>query len=197
MAKVFGEIEASGEAATLSHAEWLTLLLDQVASYHRDRQLDAPLRYTRLPPWRMSTTAPRAGLTLPVPKLAEGAWIDAHENLILCGPTGVGKRSAIKPAATTARFSTSAFQAVHRPHARPRRRALCPHPALARWRAAADPRGPGPRAARRRRALRPARDSGRTLRLPIDDPHQPNPRRQMARRRFHDASFFDRLICRT
>jgi hypothetical protein len=24
-------------------------------------------------------------------KLAEGAWIDAHENLILCGPTGVGK----------------------------------------------------------------------------------------------------------
>jgi DNA replication protein DnaC len=24
-------------------------------------------------------------------KLAEGGWIDAHENLILCGPTGVGK----------------------------------------------------------------------------------------------------------
>src|SRR5215471_3031738 len=24
-------------------------------------------------------------------KLAEGAWIDAHENLILCGPIGVGK----------------------------------------------------------------------------------------------------------
>ena len=24
-------------------------------------------------------------------KLTEGSWIDAHENLILCGPTGVGK----------------------------------------------------------------------------------------------------------
>jgi DNA replication protein DnaC len=24
-------------------------------------------------------------------KLAEGGWIDAHENLILCGPTGIGK----------------------------------------------------------------------------------------------------------
>jgi DNA replication protein DnaC len=24
-------------------------------------------------------------------KLAEGGFIDAHENLILCGPTGVGK----------------------------------------------------------------------------------------------------------
>jgi DNA replication protein DnaC len=24
-------------------------------------------------------------------KLAEGRWIDAHDNLILCGPTGVGK----------------------------------------------------------------------------------------------------------
>jgi DNA replication protein DnaC len=27
----------------------------------------------------------------PLPKLAEAAWIDAHENLIPCGPTGVGK----------------------------------------------------------------------------------------------------------
>ena len=24
-------------------------------------------------------------------KLAGGEWIDAHDNLILCGPTGVGK----------------------------------------------------------------------------------------------------------
>jgi hypothetical protein len=29
MANAFGEIEASGEAATLTHPEWLALLLDQ------------------------------------------------------------------------------------------------------------------------------------------------------------------------
>ncbi|MGH7048800.1 MAG: ATP-binding protein, partial [Stellaceae bacterium] len=27
----------------------------------------------------------------PFKKLAEGEWIAAHDNLILCGPTGVGK----------------------------------------------------------------------------------------------------------
>jgi hypothetical protein len=39
MAKAFGEIEASGEAATLTHPEWLGLLLDQEVSYRRDRRL--------------------------------------------------------------------------------------------------------------------------------------------------------------
>jgi hypothetical protein len=34
MAKAFGEIEASGEAATLSH-RWLAMLLDHEASYRR------------------------------------------------------------------------------------------------------------------------------------------------------------------
>ena len=48
MAKAFGEIEASGEAATLTHPEWLALLLDQEASYRRDRRLHARLRYARL-----------------------------------------------------------------------------------------------------------------------------------------------------
>jgi hypothetical protein len=45
MAKAFGQIEASGEAATLTHPEWLALLLDQEASYRRDRRLHARLRY--------------------------------------------------------------------------------------------------------------------------------------------------------
>jgi hypothetical protein len=48
MANTFGEIEASGEAATLTHPEWLALLLDQEAGYRRDRQLHARLRYARL-----------------------------------------------------------------------------------------------------------------------------------------------------
>ena len=95
MAKAFGEIEASGEAATLTHPEWLGLLLDQEASYRRDRRLHARLRYARLRhqaavedvDYRAARGLDRALFQ----KLAEGSWIDAHENLILCGPTGVGK----------------------------------------------------------------------------------------------------------
>ena len=48
MAKAFGEIEASAEATTLTHPEWLALLLDQEVSYRRDRRLLARLRYARL-----------------------------------------------------------------------------------------------------------------------------------------------------
>jgi hypothetical protein len=44
----FGEIEASGEAAARFHPEWLALLLDQEASYRRDRRLRFRLRYARL-----------------------------------------------------------------------------------------------------------------------------------------------------
>jgi transposase/DNA replication protein DnaC len=95
MAKAFSEIEASGEAATLTHPEWLALLLDQEASYRRDRRLHARLRYARLRhqaavedvDYRAARSLDRALFQ----KLTEGSWIDAHENLILCGPTGVGK----------------------------------------------------------------------------------------------------------
>jgi DNA replication protein DnaC len=95
MAKAFGEIEASGEAATLTHPEWLALLLDQEASYRRDKRLHARLRYARLRhqaavedvDYRAARGLDRALFQ----KLAEGSWIDVHENLILCGPTGIGK----------------------------------------------------------------------------------------------------------
>jgi DNA replication protein DnaC len=95
MAKAFGEIEASAEAAALSHPEWLALLLDQEATYRRDRRLCFRLRYARLRhqatiedvDYRAARGLDRALFQ----KLAEGAWIHAHENLILCGPTGVGK----------------------------------------------------------------------------------------------------------
>jgi DNA replication protein DnaC len=95
MAKAFGEIEASGEAAALTHPEWLALLLDQEASYRRDRRLHARLRYARLRHQAaVEDVDYRAARGLDRPlfqKLADGSWIDAHENLILCGPTGVGK----------------------------------------------------------------------------------------------------------
>jgi DNA replication protein DnaC len=40
----------------------------------------------------MSTSAPRVASIRPLfQKLVNGEWIDAHDNLIVCGPTGVGK----------------------------------------------------------------------------------------------------------
>lgn len=91
MAKAFSEIEASAEAATLSHPEWLALLLDPEASHRRERRLHFRLRYARLRhqaavedvDYRAARGLDRSFFH----KLAEGDWIDAHENLILCGPT--------------------------------------------------------------------------------------------------------------
>jgi len=95
MAKAFAEIEASDEAANLTHPEWLALLLDREVSHRRDRRLMARLRYARLRHQAsvedVDYRAARGLDRVLFQKLADGQWIDAHENLILCGPTGVGK----------------------------------------------------------------------------------------------------------
>src|SRR6266404_2432220 len=95
MAKAFGEIEASDEATTLTHPEWLALLLDQEVSYRRDRRLLARLRYARLRHQAsvedVDYRAARGLDRTLFQKLSDGSWIEVHENLILCGPTGVGK----------------------------------------------------------------------------------------------------------
>jgi DNA replication protein DnaC len=95
MAQAFAELEASGEGATLTHADWLGLLVDREVTHRRDKRLTARLRYARL---RHSAVvedvdyrAPRGLDRALFHKLAEGEWINAHDNLILCGPTGVGK----------------------------------------------------------------------------------------------------------
>ena len=95
MAQAFAELEASGTAAALTHAYWLGLLLDRELTHRRDRRLAARLRYARL---RQHATiedvdyrAPRGLDRALFKRLAEGDWIEAHDNLILCGPTGVGK----------------------------------------------------------------------------------------------------------
>jgi DNA replication protein DnaC len=95
MAKAFCEIEASAEAATMSHAEWLGLLLDGEVTYRRNKAFLARLRYARLRHQAavedIDYRAPRGLDRALFNKLAEGGWIDAHDNLILCGPTGIGK----------------------------------------------------------------------------------------------------------
>jgi IstB-like ATP binding protein len=48
MAQAFAELEASGEGATLTHANWLGLLLDREVTHRHDKDLAARLRYARL-----------------------------------------------------------------------------------------------------------------------------------------------------
>ena len=95
MAKAFADIEADADAARLTHPEWLGLLLEREITHRRDKRLVARLRYARL---RQNATiedvdyrAPRGLDRALFAKLAKGDWIDAHDNLILCGPTGMGK----------------------------------------------------------------------------------------------------------
>lgn len=95
MVKAFGDIEAAGQAAALSHLEWLGLLLDRELSHRRDRRLTARLRYARLRHQAcvedVDYRAPRGLDRVLFLKLAQSSFIDQHDNLVICGPTGVGK----------------------------------------------------------------------------------------------------------
>src|SRR5215216_4819156 len=46
MAQAFAELEASGEGATLTHADWLSLLVDREMTHRRDNR---PVLYQRVP----------------------------------------------------------------------------------------------------------------------------------------------------
>ena len=95
MTRAFTQLEADPRAAELSHAEWLGLLLDREMTERQDRRLKARLRFARL---RHQATiedvdyrAPRGLDRGLFQKLAQGDWIDLAQNLIIEGPTGVGK----------------------------------------------------------------------------------------------------------
>jgi DNA replication protein DnaC len=95
MAKAFAVIEAGGVALSLGHAEWLALLLEREASLRRDKRLSKRLQYAKLRQqacvedidYRTPRGLDRSLLTM----LVEGQWIDDHANLLICGPSGVGK----------------------------------------------------------------------------------------------------------
>jgi DNA replication protein DnaC len=79
----------------MTHPEWLALLLDREITYRYDKKLVRRLRYARLRhqaavedvDYRAARGLDRALFQ----KLVAGEWIDAHDNLVITGPTGVGK----------------------------------------------------------------------------------------------------------
>ena len=95
MAKAFVEVSASDEAGGLSHPEWLGLLLDREASLRQDKRMTARLRAAKLRQQAcvedIDYRSPRGLDRAMMQKLIRGDWIDAHDNLALVGPTGVGK----------------------------------------------------------------------------------------------------------
>src|SRR3954447_11245150 len=95
VAKAFAEIAAGGEADGLGHHEWLGLLLDHEASWRQDKRLAARLRVAKLRQQAcvedVDYRNPRGLDRALFQKLAEGEWINTHDNLALIGPTGVGK----------------------------------------------------------------------------------------------------------
>jgi DNA replication protein DnaC len=95
MATAFVELAASGEAEAMSHAEWLGLLLDREITHRYDKKLTRRLRYARLRQQAsvedVDYRSPRGLDRALFRKLADGSWIDAHDNLVIVGPTGVGK----------------------------------------------------------------------------------------------------------
>lgn len=95
MVRAFEELAASPRGAELDHAEWLGLLLDRELADRQDRRLKARLRYARL---RHSAAVEDVdyrtcrGLDRVLfQKLAFCGWIEAKQNLVIEGPTGVGK----------------------------------------------------------------------------------------------------------
>jgi DNA replication protein DnaC len=95
MARAFTELEANPGSAELSHAEWLALLLDREATERHDRRLRARLRYARLRHQAVvedvDYRAPRGLDRTLFQNLAGGRWIEEAQNLIIEGPTCVGK----------------------------------------------------------------------------------------------------------
>ena len=95
MARAFEELAANTRGADLDHAEWLGLLLDRELADRQDRRLRARLRYARLRhnaavedvDYRTARGLDRALFQ----KLAQGSWIREQQNLIIVGPSGVGK----------------------------------------------------------------------------------------------------------
>ena len=95
MAKAFGDLAANPEADTLGHGDWLALLLDRETVHRQDKRLGSRLLQARLrhqaAPEDIDYRAQR-GLDRALLKgLIEGDWIGAGDNLVITGPTGVGK----------------------------------------------------------------------------------------------------------
>ena len=95
MIKAINELEASDQVAELSHLEWLGLALEREISHRRDKRLAMRLRYAKLRHLAciedVDYHTPRGLDRASFVKLSQCWWIKDHENILICGKSGVGK----------------------------------------------------------------------------------------------------------
>jgi DNA replication protein DnaC len=95
MAKAFADLVANDETTSLSHADWLALLLDYEATYRNDRRLALHPRHAKLRHGAYAEDIDhRAARGLDrrlLDMLLKGEWIALHQNCAIIGPTGIGK----------------------------------------------------------------------------------------------------------
>ena len=117
MAKAFDDQRRQPDAAALPFEDRLALLIDREVVERQNKSLVTRLKFAGL---RQMAVVEDIDLATPrgldrtlFASLVAGDWIERKLNLLVIGPTGVGKvgspvRSATRPAATIARFSTTA-----------------------------------------------------------------------------------------
>lgn len=95
MAKAFDEQQQQPDIAALGFDERFALLVDREATERENKRLVNRLRFAAL---RQNAVvedidmkAPRSLDRALFQKLAAGEWIERHQNLLIVGPTGVGK----------------------------------------------------------------------------------------------------------
>ena len=96
IADAFAELQALDDTSDLSHAEWLGLLIDREAASRSTKKFQSRMRTAKLRHVGASIEdvdfrTPRKLDKSLFHQLATGRWIDAHQNLLITGPCGVGK----------------------------------------------------------------------------------------------------------
>ena len=95
MAKAFEEQQRQPDIVALSFEERFALLIDREATERDNKRLVNRLRFAKLRQNAavedIGTKAPRGLDRALFQKLVMGEWIERHQNVLIIGPTGVGK----------------------------------------------------------------------------------------------------------